>query len=268
MKIYDLEGKETGKIEVPSQFNEPYHPDLIKRAVLTIQSVKRQPYGAAFKAGQNYSARISKRRKDYRTSYGHGISRAARKVMWRRGRQFGWVGAVTPGTTGGRKAHPPKPQKIWAKKINKVEELKAIRSALGATLNQELVTGRGHKIPQVFPLLIESKLESLKKTKEIKLVLEKLGLQKELTRASEKKVRAGKGKARGRKYKKKKGILIVVSNICNLQKAAKSIPGTDIVEVSKLNAELLAPGSVAGRLTLYTDKALERMKKEKLYLKK
>jgi len=51
-------------------------------------------------------------------------------------------------------------------------------------------------------------------------------------------VRAGKGKARGRKYKKKKGPLIVVSKINSLSRAFTNIPGIDIVEVKSLNAEI------------------------------
>ena len=34
VKIYSIEGKEVGKIELPRQFREEYRPDLIKRAVL------------------------------------------------------------------------------------------------------------------------------------------------------------------------------------------------------------------------------------------
>ena len=45
-----------------------------------------------------------------------------------------WVGAFAPGTVGGRRAHPPKSEKIWSKKINKKENAKAIRSAISATL--------------------------------------------------------------------------------------------------------------------------------------
>ena len=265
MKLHSIEGAEIGNIELPEQFKESYHPDLIKRAVIAVQANKRQRYGSFAEAGKRASVVISKRRRDYRTSYGHGISRAPRKVVWRRGRQFGWVGANAPGTTKGRKAHPPKAEKDFSVRINNKELKKAIRSALSATLSHEIVKQRNHILPQIFPLLIESKIESINKTKEIMTILAKLGLTNELARATIKKIRAGKGKHRGRPYRKKTSLLIVVSEKCPLAKSAKNIPGVDIALVDKLNAELLAPGTHAGRLTLYTDKSITRLQKEKLY---
>ena len=116
--IHKIDGSKLKEIELPKQFNEEYHPDLIKRAVLTIRANNRQSYGAFERAGKGSSAKISRRRRDYKGAYGHGISRAPRKTMWRRGTQFGWEGAYAPGTVGGRKAHPPKSWKIFAKKIN------------------------------------------------------------------------------------------------------------------------------------------------------
>jgi large subunit ribosomal protein L4e len=70
---------------------------------------------------------------------------------------------------------------------------------------------------------------------------------------------------RGRKYKRAKGPLIVVSGACKLQHAAKSIPGVDVIGVKYLNAELLAPSAKPGRLTVFTDAAIEKMIKEKLF---
>ena len=95
-----------------------------------------------------------------------------------------------------------------------------------------------------------------------------LGLEKELERVSEKKVRAGKGKSRGRKYKKKNGPLIVVSKKDKLSRAAVNILGIDVVDVKSLNAELLAPGAKAGRLTLWTKGAIHILEKDNLFNKK
>src|SRR3990167_995862 len=101
VKILSLDGKEIGKRNLPSQFNEDVMPDLIKRAVLAIQSHKRQPYGAKPEAGKRSSVEISRRRHNYRGSYGIGISRVPRKIMNRRGTRMSWVGAFAPGTVGG-----------------------------------------------------------------------------------------------------------------------------------------------------------------------
>src|SRR3989338_3183716 len=133
VKIIDINNKDIGERELPIQFSEDIRPDLIHRAVVTIQKNKRHPYGASPEAGKRHSAKLSRRRRDYKGSYGHGISRVPRKIMSRRGTRMNWVGAIAPGTVGGRQAQPPKAEKIWVKKNNKAENRKAIRSAIAAT---------------------------------------------------------------------------------------------------------------------------------------
>ncbi len=264
--VVDIQKKEVKKIDLPSQFDEGIRQDIIKRAVFVLQANKRQGYGAYPEAGKGASARISKRRHDYRGSYGHGISRVPRKILSRRGTRMNWQAAFAPGTVGGRRAHPPKAEKVWLQKINKKERRKAIRSALAATVNKKTVKGNGYLIPDNYPFIIEKKIENIDKTKEVKKILNALGFKEELGRVEKRSVRAGRGKARGRKYRKRAGILIVVSDKCKLQKAAKNIPGVDTAVVSKLNAELLAPGTFPGRATLYTEGAIDKIAKEGLFM--
>ncbi len=266
VKIYSIEGKAQSSIELPIQFQEEVREDLIKKAFLAIMSHKRQPYGAFPDAGKLHVAWTSKRRRDYKTSYGYGISRTPRKVLIRRGSRFYWVGAVAPNTVGGRRAHPPKAEKKWEWKINKKERRKAIRSALSATVIREIVEKRGHIIPEHYPFVIEDKLEEISKTRDLINVLKKLGFEKELERSKKKKVRAGRGKMRGRRYRRKKSLLIVVADASKLKKAASNIPGVEVVEAKNVNVELLAPGTHPGRATLYTKAAIEQFEKEKLFL--
>lgn len=266
LNILDISKNKIGEIELPPQFEEEFRPDLVQRAVLAIQSHKRQTYGASPEAGKRASAKLSRRRRDYRGSYGYGISRVPRKILSRRGMRMNWVGAFAPGTVGGRRAHPPKIGKIWRKKINEKERLKAIRSAITATILKEVVAARGHIVPNNYPFILDEKFESLNKTKEVLDAFKKLGLKNELMRVQEKKVRAGKGKQRGRKYKKKKGPLIVVSKKDKLSRAVANIPGIDITDVRSLNTELLAPGTKAGRLTLWTTAAINVLEKEGLFI--
>jgi large subunit ribosomal protein L4e len=266
LTVLNITKTETGKQELPVQFSEPVRPDLIKRAVEALQNRRRQPYGADPMAGKKCSAEVSRRRRKYRGSYGHGISRVPRKVLTRRGTRFYWVGAFAPGTVGGRRAHPPKAEKNWTRKINEKENSKAIRSALAATVIKEAVANRGHKTPNNYPFLIEDAFETLNKTKLVRETLIKLGLKDELERSSKRTIRAGKGKLRGRKYIKKKGPLLVVSKQCPLIKSGRNVPGVEVVEVNALNAEILAPGTAVGRLTIFTTGAIERMNKEKLFM--
>jgi len=259
LSILTKENQTAGKCTLPSQFNEPVRPDLIKRAVLAIQANTRQKYGAYPRAGQRHSAELSRRRRKYRGAYGHGISRVPRKIMSRRGSQFFWVGAVAPGTVGGRRAHPPKAEKNWDQKVNRKERRKAIRSALAATMQKDLVSARGHQVPANYPFILETAFETLAKTKEIKAALTTLGFTNELQRCSKRKIRAGKGKHRGRPYKRKTGPLVIVADDCKLLEAGQNIPGVKIVKVAHLNAQLLAPGTQVGRLTLFTKSAIEKL---------
>jgi large subunit ribosomal protein L4e len=266
--VYDIHGKKASDIILPQQFNESYHPDLIRRAVLSILAGRRQKYGVSPEGGKRHAVYLSKRRRNYKGSYGHGMSRTPRKTMWRRGTQFGWEGAFAPGTKGGRRAHPPKMEKDFTLKINLNEKRKAVRSALSATVDRNLVEQRGHKIGTLYPIILESKAETLAKTRDVKSLLEALGLKEEMERNRETKIRAGRGKLRGRKHAKKRGLLFVVSSKCSLFKSASNIPGVEVAEARELNAELLAPGTNAGRLTIYTDKAIAEMDSKNLFLNK
>ncbi len=264
--VKNLNGEPEGKVKLPPQFNEEVRRDIIKRAVLVLQSRKRQAYGAKPDAGLRASGRVSKRRRDYRGIYGSGMSRVPRKILSRRGRRLYWVGAIAPGTVGGRKAHAPTSEKNWEKKINKKENRKAIRSALSASLIPEIVKNHGYLIPDSYPFAVKDGVEGIAKTKEVINTLKKLGFSDDIEKASVRKIRAGKGKSRGRPYKKRKSVLIAVSKECPLQKAASNISGVDVVVVNGLNAELLAPGAEPGRAVLFTEASIKKMEKEGLFL--
>ena len=159
-----------------------------------------------------------------------------------------------------------KAEKNLGKKINKKERRKAIRSGISATIIKDLVKTRGHIIPENFPFILDNKFEGLSKTQEIVNALKAIGLEKELERVEKKSIRAGKGKLRGRKYNVKKGPLIVVSKDGTIMKAANNIPGVDIIQVKYLNMEVLAPGEVPGRLTLWTTGSIKLLEEKKLFM--
>ena len=73
------------------------------------------------------------------------------------------------------------------------------------------------------------------------------------------KIRAGRGKTRGRKYKTPKGPLLVVGEDKGISLGARNHPGVDVVVVDNINAELLAPGTHPGLLTIYTKSAIEKV---------
>ncbi len=256
--IFDIRGNQKGEIELPKVFNTDFRPDLIKRAVLAVQSHKRQPYGSNKLAGKRSSAHYH----GVRRGPGHmmNIERARMARIHGGPPNLQMTARVIPGSVKGRKAHTPKVEKIWYKKINDKERVFAIKSAIAATALKNIVLKRGHLIGNInLPIIVDDSLQEFKKSKNVKEFLEKIGLKKELERAKNKKVRAGKGKRRGRKYKKKKSVLFVIFEDKGIFKAAKNIPGVDICLATNLNAELLAPGTHSGRLTIFTESAIKKL---------
>ncbi|MBS7654339.1 50S ribosomal protein L4 [Candidatus Bathyarchaeota archaeon] len=248
-KVFNLEGKEVGRIRLPEVFRTPLRPDVIKRAVVTIQSHRLQPKGRNPYAGKRTTAES--------WGVGRGLSRVPRLSVSSRA-------AFAPGTVGGRLAHPPVVEKRIYKKIPKKEKRLALFSAIAATASKDLVEARGHMVGNVpdLPLVVTDELESIKTVKDLKSVLINLGIWPDIERVTESiKVRSGKGKMRGRRIKRAVGPLIVVSKNNCIFKAARNLPGVDIVSVRDLNPELLAPGTHPGRLTLWTNSSIEEIKK-------
>lgn len=244
--VIDLSGNQVGQIELPAVFEEEYRPDLIKRAVLSAQANRLQPYGPHFYAGMNTSARS--------WGPGHGVSRVPRIINARRA-------AGIPMARGGRRSHAPQPDADKTEKINIKERKKAIRSAIAATCVPQLVSARGHVFQGELPVVVQNDFESMAKTSDVKKFLVAAGLWDDVERAKNgRTIRAGKGKLRGRKYKNRKSLLIVVGKDQGAGKAARNLPGVDFINVDGLNAELLAPGTHAGRLTLWTEASLQRLK--------
>jgi len=256
--VFDLDGNPKEKIELPKVFSEKIREDLIRRAVLSSLSKKRQPYGTDTEAGQRSSAHYHGYRRHRYTMMNREMARMPR--IHGKAPPFLYFSARNvPQARKGREAHPPKVEKIWELKINKKERRKAIHSALAAVANKEIVKKRGHKFDGEVPIVVEDKFQEYKKTKDVIEFLKKIGLQKELERISEKKVRAGIGKLRGRKYKRKIGPLFVISEDKGISRAAKNISGTEVIEAKKIGAIHLAPGTMPGRLTIFTKSAIEKL---------
>jgi large subunit ribosomal protein L4e len=241
-KVLSLTGDIAEELELPDVFEEVFRPDIIRKAVHAIQSHKRQPYGTNPLAGINYAAE--------NWGPGHGYARVPRLKTGNRA-------AKVPQAVKGRRCHPPKPQKKWDEKINRKEMRKALRSAIAATANPEIVIARNHLFEGDLPKVIVDEFEDVSKTKDVISVLKAAGVYSDVEKAANsKRYRAGKGKMRGRRYKVRKSLLIVVGRVSPVMQAARNLPGVDVVLAKDLNVELLAPGTHAGRLTLWTKSAI------------
>ena len=259
VNVYNLDGKVKGSIDLPEVFNTQFRPDIIRKAVNSAQANRRQAYGPGKMAGMRHAvAQLGK---------GRGAARVQRLTQ-------GGAAAESPPNVGGRRAHPPRPERDWTEKINKKERALALKSAISAIGNFEMVKARGHKVSDgmTVPMVVSDDFEALfdditkeyKKnkarpayTKETIKVLLALGLENEMTRAKDGvHQRAGRGKMRGRRLKKPKSILFVVDDMGKARKCVGNIPGVDITTPARLNVEHLAPGGDPGRLTVITEKAL------------
>ena len=246
VNIYRIDGTSKEQIDLPDIFNTPYRPDIIRKAFNILRSNKRQPYGSDPLAGIKHAVASAGK--------GRGMSRVPRLTQGQRG-------ALAPCVVGGRRAHPPKSERNWKEKINKKEKTLAKNSAIAATSNKEIITKRGHKYNDkiTLPIIIDDKFEKITKTKDVITALDKLGVYDDILRAANgKHIRAGKGKARARKYKKPKSILIVSTNV-EIQKSSKNLSGVDVVKPKEINIEHLAPGGEPGRLTIFTKSALKEI---------
>ena len=242
-QVKTLDGGVTKSIDLPEIFSEEYRPDLIKKAVMALQSTRRQPHGTYPFAGICSSA------------VGWGSGRGSSHVPRLKN---GSRAAKVPQAKGGREAHPPKVAKVLIKEINQKEKQKAFRSAVAASVNEELVKGRGHLYDGAVPVVLEDKFESIGRTQDVITALTTAGVYNDIVRAKDsKKVRAGRGKMRGRRFKQRKSLLIVTAEKPLL--AARNLSGVDVVTVDQLNVEHLAPGMLAGRLTVWTESALVRL---------
>jgi len=246
VNVYGIDGAVKETVDLPEIFNTPYRPDVIRKSFNVLHSNKRQPYGSNPLAGAKHAtASVGK---------GRGQSRVPRLTQGRRA-------ALAPGVVGGRRAHPPKAEKIWKEKMNKKEKLLARNSALAATKDKGIVSKRGHTFDEkiTLPVVVDDEFEKIKKTKDVITALEKIGIYDDVLRSvNGKHIRAGKGKNRGRKYRIPKSLLIV-STKDTLERSSNNLSGIDITKPNQLNIEYLAPGGDPGRLTVFTKSALQQL---------
>jgi large subunit ribosomal protein L4e len=252
-EVIGLDGKPSGEVVVPSVFGGPLRPDLVKRVFWLEGSHGFQPKGRDPMAGERTTAET------HSPPTGTGRSRIPRVKgdRYPRGGLAGGVASVVKG----RLPHPPRAEKAIHLKVNKKERHLATNSAIAYTASLGAVKGRGHAVGKLsLPMVVTDELETLEKTSDLMKFLDKVDLGDEVTRVGQGTKRmTGKGRLRGRVYRRGVGPLIVVTNDRGLGKAAGSVPGVEIRRVENLSVLDLAPGGVPGRLTLWTETALSTL---------
>lgn len=248
-QVFDVKGNKVEEIVLPVFFSYPVRKDLIRRAFLSEFTKSLQPKGRDPMAGKRTTA----------VSFGINLGLARVPRVKNTGEA-----ALAPNTVGGRLAFPPRVDKRIHEEINEKEKRLAVISALSATADIFWVRQRGHIFSaESLPIIVTDDIVKLTKTKDVLSVLEALKVAEDIERAKERKnIRAGKGKRRGRRYKKAKSVLIVTHELSPLfVKAATNLPGVDVITAQDVSVIHLAPGGHPGRLTIYTKSSIDVLRK-------
>jgi len=240
-----------GEVAVPHVFLAPIRSDIVHFVFYNLNKNRRQAYAVNKDAGMLYNAE----------SWGTGRAVARIPRVGGSGTHRSGQGAFGNMCRGGRMFNPNVTWRRWHRKVNLTQRRHAVASAIAASAVPSLVLARGHRVNQVpeVPLVVDTL--AFDRTKDVISILSRLGLKAELDKVKDtRKIRAGQGKYRNRRYKSRKGPLVVYSNEDRLiTQTARNIPGVETCHVDRLNLLQLAPGGHLGRLIIWTKPAFERL---------
>lgn len=250
-KFDDIKEK-TGTVKMPHVFVTPLRPDIVQSVHDKMARNKMQPVGVTPKAGYGTAAE----------SWGTGravarIPRAPGSGTHRAGQ-----GAFGNMCRGGGMFAPLKTWRRWAKKIHHTERRHAVCAALAASALPPLVMAHGHRIDKVpeLPLVVSDGIQHITRTKEAVTILKNLGAVDDLKRViKSKKIRAGKGKARNRRFTMRRGPIVIFKEDHGIRRAMRNIPGVSCRSCTALNLMHLAPGGQFGRFLIWTESAFKHM---------
>ena len=235
VSVISTKGEQTStQVALPSVFSAPVRPDIVHSVFVKVNKNKRQAYAVSEKAGHQTSAE----------SWGTGRAVARIPRVGGGGTHRSGQAAFGNMCRGGRMFAPTKTWRKWNIKVNHNEKRYATASAIAASAVTSLVLARGHRVEQVkeLPLVVADEFESVTKTKEAVAVLKAVGAHKDVVKVlKSKKLRAGKGKLRGRRFTQRRGPLVVYAKDNGLTKALRNIPGVETSDVKHLGLLQLAP---------------------------
>jgi len=253
--VYGESSSTTNTLPLPAVFRAPIRPDLIRSVHTAVAKNKRQPYAVSAKAGHQTSAE----------SWGTGRAVARVPRVSGGGTHRAGQAAFANFCRGGRMFAPTKTWRKWHVKTNLNQKRYAIASAIAASSVPSLVLARGHRIEEIaeIPLVIEADyLTTASKTKAAVGLLKSIKAHRDVAKVSNsRKLRAGKGKMRGRRYRQRRGPLIVHAGEESIYKAFRNLPGVEIADVNSLNLLQLAPGGHLGRFIIWSSSAFKQLDK-------
>lgn len=243
--------KET--IVLPGVFSTGIRLDIVNEVHKNVSKNRRQGHAVDPKAGMKHSAE----------SWGTGraVSRIPR--VGGSGTHRSGQGAFGNMCRKGRMFAPIKIWRRWHRKVNIKQKRYATASALAASAILPLVQARGHRVSEVpeLPLVVDNKVEGIERTKEAVQFLKDVGAYPDVRKVVDTiRVRAGLGKLRNRRYRSRRGPLIVYNgDNVPLLRAVRNIPGVETLHVSRLNLLQLAPGGQVGRFIIWTADAFKAL---------
>ena len=251
--VYNADSGDSGATTaMPSVFAMPIRSDVVQQVHTSMAMNKRQAYAVMFQAGHLCSAE----------SWGTGRAVARIPRCQGGGTSRSGQGAFGNMCRGGRMFAPTKVWRKWHKKINQNQRRYAVASALAASAVPALVMARGHKIDNVVevPLVLNAEAEKCDRTKAAVALLKSVGAYDDVEKAAaSKKVRRGKGKMRNRRYRSRRGPLVIYNNDAGITQAFRNLPGVELCQVDRLNLLNLAPGGHLGRFCIFTEQAFQRL---------
>jgi len=251
--VYSDKGETTNvHVKLPMIYKAPVRPDLVSFIHEQIRKNHRQPYAVSKEAGHQTSAE----------SWGTGRAVARIPRVRGGGTHRSGQGAYGNMCRGGRMFAPTKVYRRWHRRVNVAQKRYAICSAIAASGVPGLVMARGHVIDEIseVPLVISDKVEAFKKTKEAVTFLKQIKAWSDIEKVyNSKRLRPGVGKMRNRRFKKKKGPLIIYNQDNGIQRAFRNIPGIDFLQIDRLNLLKLAPGGHLGRFCIWTESAFRKL---------
>jgi len=246
------DGKVVSQTKLPVVMLSPIRPDIVHFVHTNMAKNKRQPYAVSSRAGHQTSA----------VSWGTGRAVARIPRVAGGGTSRSGQGAFGNMCRKGRMFAPTKIWRKWHRKINVNQKRYAVASALAATAVTALVMARGHRISKLneIPLVIDDKVNSIKKTKEAYTLLDAVGASQDVDKVKRTKVvRAGKGKMRNRRFVLRKGPLVVYDETDGIDQAFRNLPGVELTRVESLSVLNLAPGGHLGRFCIWTQGAFDKL---------
>ncbi|KAI8315375.1 60S ribosomal protein L4-B [Colletotrichum sp. SAR11_59] len=257
--IIGKDGKSSGNTHtLPAVFLSPIRPDIVQEVHKGMAKNKRQPYSVSEKAGHQTSAE----------SWGTG--RAVARIPRVSGGGTHRAGQAAFGNMcrSGRMFAPTKTWRKWHVKVNQGQRRYATVSAIAASGVAPLLQARGHQISSVpeVPLVVDSALfenAAVARTSAAVALLNTVGAGEDVEKVKgSKKLRAGKGKLRGRRFRQRRGPLVIYDPEVDgkeLVTAFRNIPGVESSPVTALNLLQLAPGGHLGRFVVWTSAAFKAL---------